>query len=341
MPSDCLDSLGREAGCRRLSADFYSRVAGDPVLRPLFPGKSMRCATNELAAFLIQFLDGDEAQTQHRWWLSLRESHARFRIGPAERAAWLTHMHATLEATPLDPPARAALRDFFLQSSAYVIGKSSDAPRNPELAARWTAQLTLDATIAAIAAGRDQEALALAPQFAPRRSVFAGLLARMLQSARPALIRYVLETVESNPALATHRFNGRTLLHVAAGAGSSKAVTLLLRLGVDPNVSDGEGHTALYSVANQCASAAGPPIVRDLVAAGADVDAAGGVSRLTPLHAAARRGNTEVAAALLDTGAALDALDAKRVTPLQRARQCRKQGVAELLASPRSSEPRT
>src|SRR6476619_3948376 len=107
-----LAALGGEEGCRRLSATFYARVARDPALRPLFPGKSLRCATEEFAAFLIQFLDGDEEQTQYRWWLSLRESHARFRIGPAKRSAWLRQMEATLDAAPLDEATRTALRGF-------------------------------------------------------------------------------------------------------------------------------------------------------------------------------------------------------------------------------------
>jgi hemoglobin len=105
-----LNTIGGEEGCRRLSAAFYARVGKDPVLRPFFPGKSLRCATEEFAAFLIQFLGGDEKKTQFRWWLSLRESHARFQIGPAERRAWLKHMDATLDATALDEATRTALR---------------------------------------------------------------------------------------------------------------------------------------------------------------------------------------------------------------------------------------
>ena len=132
-----LRALGGEAGCKRLSAEFYARVGGDPVLRPLFPGKSLRCAIEEFAAFLIQFLGGDEEQTQRRWWLSLRESHARFRIGPAERRAWLKHMAATLDAAPLDEATRQALRQFFEHSSAYVTGKETARPEHEELAARW------------------------------------------------------------------------------------------------------------------------------------------------------------------------------------------------------------
>jgi hemoglobin len=102
MRAGLLEALGGEAGCKRLRMEFYARVGKEPVLRPLFPGKSLRCATEEFAAFLIQFLDGDEEQTQYRWWLTLRESHARFRIGTTERSAWLKHMRATLEAAPLD-----------------------------------------------------------------------------------------------------------------------------------------------------------------------------------------------------------------------------------------------
>src|SRR3954453_10743042 len=123
-----LDELGGEAGCKWLSTEFYARVGGDPILRPLFPGKTLRCAIEEFAAFLIQFLGGDEEQTQYRWWLSLRESHARFRIGPAERSAWLKHMGATLEAAQLDEGTREVLRQFFLHSSAYVTGNKAAEP---------------------------------------------------------------------------------------------------------------------------------------------------------------------------------------------------------------------
>ncbi len=133
MPTALLRALGGEAGCERLSADFYARVRTDPVLRPLFPGKSLRCATEEFAAFLIQFLGGDEDKAQSRWWLSSHESHARFRIGAGERSAWLKHMQATLDAVPMDDDARKALRAFFFHISAYVVGKQAAGPQSKEL----------------------------------------------------------------------------------------------------------------------------------------------------------------------------------------------------------------
>ena len=56
--SNLYEAIGGTAGCRGLSVAFYARVARDPVLRPLFPGKSFTCAIEEFAAFLVQFLGG-------------------------------------------------------------------------------------------------------------------------------------------------------------------------------------------------------------------------------------------------------------------------------------------
>lgn len=326
-----LEALGGEEGCRLLSAAFYARVSQDPILRPFFPGKSLRCATEEFGAFLIQFLEGDENQTQYRWWLSLRESHARFQIGPNARSAWLKQMEATLDAAPLDGATRNTLRRFFSHSSAYVIGTDAAESVHEELSARWNEQRALDSVIAAIVEGREEEALALAPRFASRPSVFVGLLARMLQTGRARLIRFVIDAVESNPSLVTRRFAGTTLLHFAAGAGCLEVVASLLRLGVDPNIQGRGDHTPLYCLANECASETGPEIVRALVRAGADVNAAGGVTRATALHMAARRGHVEIARALLDSGAAVNSRDRKGDTPLRRAINCRKNGVSQLL----------
>jgi truncated hemoglobin YjbI len=333
--SALLLALGNEEGCKAFSTAFYTRVAKDPVLRPFFPGKSLRCASEEFAAFLIQFLGGDEQQTQARWWLSLRESHARFQIGADARSAWLANMVATLDAAPLDDLTRTSLRRFFLSSSAYVMGGHDEEPDqhaagDPELVERWSEQRVLDNAVAAIAEGLDDEVIALAPHFADRRSVFVGLLARMIQSARARLVDFVVVAVDRDLALTAVRFAGNTLLHFAAGCGCIEVLTLLLRSGVDPNAI-GRGRTPLYCVANECASKAGPELVRTLVRAGADVNACSGVTRATALHAASRRGHVEIARALLDCGAAVDARDRKGDTPLQRALNCRRSKVSQLL----------
>jgi hypothetical protein len=242
-------------------------------------------------------------------------------------------MGAALDAGPLEEGTRKALRQFFLHGSAYVAGQESAGPEHAELAARWSEQRILDDAIGAIAAGDDPTALALAPQFAARPPVYFGLLARMAQSGRAGLIRFVIDAVNNEPSLAARRFSGRTLLHFASAAGCFEVVALSLRLGTDPNLKDRGGHTPLYCVANECSSTTGPDLVRALVRAGADVNACGGVTRATALHMAARRGYAGIAGVLLDCGAAMEAKDSKGVTPLRRAINCRRHMVARLLVS--------
>jgi hemoglobin len=323
--------MGGEEGCRRLAKSFYGRVGKDPALRRLFPGKSLRCATEAFAAFLIQFLGGDEKQTQQRWFLSLRESHSRFRIEPGEQAAWITHMRATLRQARLDDNTCVALDDFFTQTAGYTAAQEPACPRHAELSERWNVQTRLDRWIASIEQGREEEVLRDAAAFASRPSVFVGLLARMMRSRREMWTRYVMDAIEMQPSLRESRHFGRSVMHYACASGCTPVVERLLRLGMDPNQQDRGGHAPLYFVANECASETGPDVVRALAAAGADVNAATGAMRTTALHMAARRGHVEIARALLQCGASMRITDRNGVTPLQRALRCRRAAVAALL----------
>lgn len=349
---DLYQAVGGREVCLQLSEAFYTRVKRDPVLRPLFPGKSLRCAVEALAAFLAQFLGGPAEDAQQRWWLSLRESHLRFRIGSRERQAWMSNMIQALEDVPIEEPVLLALRDLFERSSAYIVNTGQGlgepaAPKDPpddrihrEIAHRWTEQRALDNLVAAIRhgdAGRGLELArspALEHRLARDRAVLAHVLGLMVGSGSDAGIEYAERELLADPALANVRNRyGRTLLHDASSQGNLRMVELLLRLGADPNVETPGGRTPLYCVGNECQVTGGGNVVRALVQAGAQVNAPCGVKRCTALHMAARRGNTEVAEALVDCGADINARDTSGVTPLQRAKNCRKPGVASLLVS--------
>lgn len=342
-------AIGGTGTCRKLAAVFYARVERDPVLRPFFPGKTLRCAIEEFTAFLVQFLGGPPEDAQRRWWLSLRESHLRFKIGQKERDAWMKNMMQALEDVPIEESLRSALRDLFERSSAYVVnvgqapavaddggGSSSDAIHQ-EISWRWSAQRTLDQAVAAVHSGAADRAIALAEgstlqrYFACNRAVFAALLALMIGRSDGTLLGYVREKLLTDPALAKERYSGRTLLHGAAAEGNLAIVELLLSLGAEPDRTDAGGHTPLYCVANECQTQGGANVVRALVQAGASVDAHDGVKHCTALHMAARRGNIEVAGALLDCGAGIEMRDSLGETPLRRAVNCDKTGVAALL----------
>jgi truncated hemoglobin YjbI len=342
--SSLYQAIGGTATCRRLSSAFYARVARDPLLRPLFPGKTLTCAIEEFAAFLVQFLGGPSEDTQRRWWLSLRESHLRFKLGRKERDAWMRNMIRAFDDVSIAEPARSVLLGFFERSSAYVVNQgqvpaAAEDRSEPlsdrmgqEIARRWDGQRRLDEIVAAVRSGDAERAIALAEGSGLPTSDFAvsaGLLALMLGSGHSTMLEYVRQKLTSDPALVRERYAGRTLLHDASAHANLRMVELLLSLGADPN-SPG-GHGPLYSLANECKVPGGGSVVRALVQGGANVHANDGVKHCTALHMAARRGNVEVAAALLDCGADIEARDSLGETPLRRAVNCNKIEVAALL----------
>jgi hypothetical protein len=55
--AELLQTIGGPVGCRALSEAIYTRAKRDPVLRPFFPGASLRCVVEALTAFPVQLLD--------------------------------------------------------------------------------------------------------------------------------------------------------------------------------------------------------------------------------------------------------------------------------------------
>ena len=338
--SNLYEALGGREACLRLSTAFYARVERDPLLRPLFPGTTFKCAIEEFAAFLAQFLGGPAEDMQRRWWLSLRESHLRFKIGEKERANWMANMTLALDDAQVEEPMHSQLLGFFERSSAHVVNHgearvlAEASGLHEEISSRWEAQTTVDETVAAIRRRDANRAVILAEVLITKgygQSLFPGVLAQMVRSGQATLLDYVRTKLNSDPSLAQKRYAGRTLLHEAAAAGDLTIVQFLLALGANPNAPDGGGHTPLYALGNECAVTGTTPVVSALIEGGADVNAHDGVKHCTALHMAARRGNVEVAAALLDCGADIDARDTLGDTPLRRSVNCNKAGVAKLL----------
>jgi hemoglobin len=74
---------------------FYLGVAGDPLLRPLYPD-DLHESSRHLALFLMQYWGGPATYGEERGHPRLRMRHVPFVIGPAEHDAWLRHMLAAL-----------------------------------------------------------------------------------------------------------------------------------------------------------------------------------------------------------------------------------------------------
>jgi hemoglobin len=109
MPTDTLSLYDRAGGTpffEALVSRFYTGVADDPLLRPIYPEPDLAGATRRLTMFLIQYWGGPTTYDQERGHPRLRMRHAPFAIGPAERDRWLVHMRAAV--AELAPPADVA-----------------------------------------------------------------------------------------------------------------------------------------------------------------------------------------------------------------------------------------
>ena len=78
---------------------FYEGVAGDAVLRPLYPSQDLTDAKARLCGFLVQYWGGPADYSAARGHPRLRMRHAPFVIGRAERDAWIMHMTRAVDET--------------------------------------------------------------------------------------------------------------------------------------------------------------------------------------------------------------------------------------------------
>ena len=86
MPVD-LQRLGGEEGIARWVARFYDKVARDAVLAPLF--EDLERARAKQHDYFVELFGGPKRYSERHGPPFLRFKHRHFRIGQAERDAWM------------------------------------------------------------------------------------------------------------------------------------------------------------------------------------------------------------------------------------------------------------
>ena len=92
---------------------FYDGLAGDPVLRPIYPEPDLAGARRRLTLFLAQYWGGPTTYDAERGHPRLRMRHAPFAIGPGERDDWLRHMRAAIATVSPAPEVAERLERYF------------------------------------------------------------------------------------------------------------------------------------------------------------------------------------------------------------------------------------
>lgn len=110
---------------------FYDGVATDPVLRPLYPEPDLSGAEERLRMFLVQYWGGPKTYSERRGHPRLRMRHVGFRIGLAERDAWLGHMRDAVDSLDLPAEADTLLWDYLVMAANSLVNSDHDRPGGP------------------------------------------------------------------------------------------------------------------------------------------------------------------------------------------------------------------
>ena len=115
------EAVGGEQTFHRIVSRFYAEVARDELVRPLYPEQDLGPAEERLRLFLTQYWGGPQTYSQRRGHPRLRMRHAPFRIGPAERDAWLRCMRVAVDEAGLDEQHRAKLWSYLEMAANSLV----------------------------------------------------------------------------------------------------------------------------------------------------------------------------------------------------------------------------
>ncbi|HTT92226.1 MAG TPA: globin [Acidimicrobiales bacterium] len=119
-PTTMYERLGGMEFFETLTQRFYEGVAGDEVLRPLYPD-DLEAPRRHLCLFLAQFWGGPRTYDEERGHPRLRARHFPFKIGQEERDRWLEHMTDAVKAAHLGRLEEAQVLGYFAAASTHMI----------------------------------------------------------------------------------------------------------------------------------------------------------------------------------------------------------------------------
>ena len=264
---DIFEQIGGKETCQRLSHAFHHRVEQDEELRKIFP-KNLSTLSEHFALFVSERLGGPAAYTAKRGKQSLVCRHAHLSISTDESERWLGHMFAAIDDVGIRDPAKAILRQYFIDTAKTLTDPflplyqmpldllTARIKEEPELlglspaghsllrdaASRWDAQ-RVQLLLEKGADPNAEELLGHAPLY---RAVNANVPGSENQGQQVVqlLIRFGADIHKpSGPGKSTP-------LHVTARRGHAFLAEILLNSGATLEVKDSKGETPLRRAVN-------------------------------------------------------------------------------------------
>jgi hemoglobin len=115
------EEIGGFETFRRIVAKFYEGVAGDELLRPLYPDEDLGPAEERFLLFLVQYWGGPTTYSESRGHPRLRMRHAPFPVDQQARDRWLTHFRAALDSVQLTPEQDAQFWAYVTHAATFMI----------------------------------------------------------------------------------------------------------------------------------------------------------------------------------------------------------------------------
>jgi hemoglobin len=115
------DEIGGAETIRTIVARFYQGVAGDELLRPMYPEEDLGPAEERFFHFLCQYWGGPTTYSQERGHPRLRMRHSPFPVTPEAAERWLVHFRAGLDAAALPQDQDDRFWDYVTHAAQFMV----------------------------------------------------------------------------------------------------------------------------------------------------------------------------------------------------------------------------
>ena len=118
------EDMGGRATFEQLVSHFYALVSVDPILRPMYPDEDMKGAAKRLLMYREQYGGGPTTYSEQRGHPRLRMRHSQFKIGEAERDAWLKAMKSAVDGVEMRADLKEELWNYLVMAANSMVNQT-------------------------------------------------------------------------------------------------------------------------------------------------------------------------------------------------------------------------